>query len=197
MTTILVPGLRGPAPEHWQEHLARETGAIQLRTDRDPLDLPARIADLEEAVSGAASSAGPIVLVAHSAGVPTSLHWATGGGSADRIAAALLITPPTLSAELPAHYPRLAELAEAGWLPLPRSPLPFPTTVGVSDDDALGPAPEVLDLAGAWGAGVLRLGAVGHANPASGYGRWPRIAGLVEAVSRRGCAGAAPSATSW
>ncbi|OYO09869.1 hypothetical protein CGZ98_12125 [Enemella evansiae] len=197
MTTILVPGLRGPAPDHWQEHLARETGAVHLRTDRGPLELTARVTDLEEAVSGAASSAEPIVLVAHSAGVLTALHWAAGGGSTGRIAAALLITPPTLSAELPGHYPRLAELAGRGWLPLPRSPLPFPTSVGVSDDDALGPASEVLDLAAGWGAEVLRLGAVGHANPASGYGRWPQLAARVEAVSRRGSAGAAPSATSW
>ena len=41
MSLIFVPGLRGPAPDHWQERLAARTGAIHLRTDRAALDLDA------------------------------------------------------------------------------------------------------------------------------------------------------------
>jgi len=178
---ILVPGLRGPSPEHWQEHLARRPGAVHLRTDRDPLDLDTRCRDLEESV---AAASGPVILVAHSAGVLTLVHWAQrfGPRTTDRVTEALLVTPPTLRSELPAVYPRLAQLEAAGWLPIPKRPLPFAATVCLSDDDPLGPPEQVRDLAAAWGAVVLGLGRVGHANPASGLGPWPLMDSLVTAT---------------
>ncbi len=232
-SVILVPGLRGSAPDHWQEHLARETGAVHLRTDRAPLDLVARVHDLQDAV---AAAGGPVVLVAHSAGVLTLLHWAAGHGSVelataevgvagrgtadrgdgrgsaatpadptaarrgsaasaapsvDRVAGALLVTPPTLTEELPPVYPRRAELAGHGWLPLPVAPLPFPARVGASTTDPLGPVEQVRALAECWGADVLDLGDVGHANPASGLGRWPGLAAIVDSVVAVWLAGAA------
>ena len=187
MTVVMVPGLGGPAPEHWQERLVAELGAVptagpgvdrgavHLRTDRDPLDLDARMADLEAAVTAAS---GPVVLVAHSAGVVHTVQWATWG-SVDRVRATLLVTPPALHQELPAAYPRRAELRHHGYLPIPLVPLPFPAGVVVSDDDPLGPVTAVEALAEAWGARSVHVGAVGHANPASGYGPWPRMSALL------------------
>lgn len=175
---VMVPGLRGDAPDHWQQRLTEPLGALHLPTGRTPLDLDGRVADLAAAVE---ESDGPVVLVAHSAGVLTLLHWAAGAPAAAtaRVEHALLVTPPTLSAELPPVYPRLAELHDAGWLPVPESPLPFATTVLASDDDALGPRDEVTALAQGWGADLARAGAVGHANPASGHGDWPLVEDLV------------------
>ena len=180
MTLVLVPGLRGSAPDHWQELLAARPDAVHLRTDRGPLDLDARVADLDEAVVAADRP----ILVAHSAGVLTLLHWAARAPRSvtSRVVEAILVTPPTLSSELPPVYPRLAELADHGWLPVPTAALPFPATVGLSDDDPLGPAQEVRDLAAGWGAVVVELGAVGHANPASGHGPWPAMDTLIAAT---------------
>ncbi|MCA0323585.1 MAG: alpha/beta hydrolase [Actinobacteria bacterium] len=182
MTLVLVPGLRGSAPDHWQEHLAQPADAVHLRTDRGPLDLDARVADLDEAVT----SVDRPIIIAHSAGVLTLLHWAARAPRSvtSKVLEALLVTPPTLNAELPPVYPRLTELADHGWLPVPTQALPFPATVGLSDDDPLGPAGEVRDLAADWGAVVVELGAVGHANPASGHGPWPAMDTLVEATLR-------------
>ncbi|HET7397052.1 MAG TPA: alpha/beta hydrolase [Intrasporangium sp.] len=180
MTLILVPGLRGPAPDHWQEHLASRPDAVHLRTDREPLDLDTRVQDLDDAVAAADRP----ILIAHSAGVLTLLHWAAGAllSTTDRVVEALLVTPPTLGEELPPPYPRLAELSAHGWLPIPIGALPFAGTVCLSDDDPLGPVEEVRTLAAGWGAVVVELGAVGHANPASGLGPWPAMDTLVTAT---------------
>jgi predicted alpha/beta hydrolase family esterase len=35
-------------------------------------------------------------------------------------------------------------------------------------------------MAGDWGANLVELGAVGHLNPASGYGEWPRGETLIK-----------------
>lgn len=180
MSVILVPGLRGAAPDHWQERLAR-SGATHLPTERAPLDLAARVRDIEEAV---AAATGPVVLVAHSAGVLTAAHWAATG-SVERVSLALLVTPPTLTRELPAAYPRLAELRETGWLPIPQEPLPFPSRAILSDDDDLAPGDSALRLTRAWGATVVRAGCVGHANPAAGFGEWPQMRRLVEEAQAR------------
>lgn len=180
-TRILVPGMRGATPEHWQEILAPRPGFVHLRVDRAPMDLAARVADLEDAVRAASA---PVLLVAHSAGCLVAAHWASTSPSTDLVEAALFVTPPTLREELPAQYPRLAELQEAGWLPLPSAPLPLPVTIGLSDDDPLGRVDDVETLALTWGAEIARLGPVGHANPGSGHGRWPQIEELIDAIER-------------
>lgn len=176
---VLVPGLRGSAPDHWQERMAATTGATHLPVGRDPLDLDGRVGDLDAVVSSASDR---VLLVAHSAGVLTLLHWAAGASAEQcrRVAAALLVTPPTLRAELPPVYPRLSQMREAGWLPVPSGRLPFASTVLVSEDDALGPPDEVAELAESWGSALVPAGHVGHANPASGFGAWPFVEEVVE-----------------
>ncbi|KRE35720.1 hypothetical protein ASG73_13485 [Janibacter sp. Soil728] len=178
---VMVPGLRGDTPTHWQQVLTPALGATHLPTHRAPDDLAGRTADITASIE---SREGPVLLVGHSAGVLTILHWAqaAGAGLTGRVHAALLVTPPTLERELPEAYPRLEELRRTGWLPLPAGPLPFDSTVLVSDDDPLGPPEEVEALAGQWGSSVLGAGPVGHANPAAGFGDWPFVAECIRAV---------------
>ncbi|MFD0592281.1 RBBP9/YdeN family alpha/beta hydrolase [Catellatospora coxensis] len=126
---------------------------------------------------------GPVVIVAHSAGVLTTVHWAARSGSAHLIRAALLATPPDLGEPLPAEYPSLSELAEHGWLPIPRGPLLFPSIVAASSDDALGDPARVRALADAWGSRWHDLGPVGHLNPASGFGEWPEADSFLTRLS--------------
>ena len=116
---------------------------------------------------------GPVTIVAHSAGVLTTVHWAAQRTQTS-VVGALLVTPPDLAAPLPAPYPTLADLRVNGWLPIPRDPLPFPSIVAASADDALGHPDRVRALALAWGSRVHDLGPVGHLNPASGFGPWPQ-----------------------
>ncbi|WP_354638381.1 RBBP9/YdeN family alpha/beta hydrolase [Kitasatospora camelliae] len=179
---VIVPGLRGHVPDHWPTVLAEGLAAAgrDVRTvppltgDRDQLDREARVAALEETV---ARTPGPPILVAHSAGVMTTVHWAQR--SRRPVHGALLATPPDFDTPLPEGYPTPEALRHRGWTPTPRSALPFPSIVAMSDDDPLAPAHRVSALAAAWGSRLIGLGAVGHLNPASGYGPWVQAAELV------------------
>jgi uncharacterized protein len=94
----------------------------------------------------------------------------------------LLVTPPDLHCEWPAQYPSAEVLAENGWSPLPRGPLPFPSIVAASSNDHLASLDAVREMAHEWGGALVELGAVGHLNPASGYGDWPQAEELIQAL---------------
>ncbi|HVN33796.1 MAG TPA: alpha/beta hydrolase, partial [Casimicrobiaceae bacterium] len=121
--------------------------------------------------------AGPVVLVAHSAGVMITVHWAREHRRP--IKGALLAAPPDFETPLPEGYPTQQVLRDNGWLPTPRSPLPFPTIVAASTNDPLGRYERIAELAAAWGSQLVDVGAVGHLNPASGHGEWPRAEAFV------------------
>ncbi|WP_412750838.1 RBBP9/YdeN family alpha/beta hydrolase [Krasilnikovia sp. M28-CT-15] len=177
---ITVPGLRGHVEEHWQTRLAATVPHVRPvpPLGRQNPSLDERVVDLHEAVEAAD---GPVVIVAHSGGVITTIHWAARHAEsvAGRVRGALLATPPDLTAELPPEYPSLATLAGLGWLPIPLKPLPFPSIVALSSNDTLGDPVRVRAMAAAWGSRVHEIGPVGHLNPASGYGDWPQAEPLI------------------
>jgi predicted alpha/beta hydrolase family esterase len=178
-TTVIVPGLRGHVEDHWQTRLAaRLPGAVVVPSlDRDKRDLAGRVADLNQVVLEAGA---PVTIVAHSAGVLTTVHWARKHDLP--VHGALLATPPDLARPLPAEYPSLEELDESGWLPIPRERLRFPSILAASTDDALGDVDRVRALADAWGSRFIDIGPVGHLNPASGYGEWPGAEALLDVL---------------
>ena len=171
-TVVLVPGLRGHVEDHWQTHLAATLPGARTvpPLGRTNPALQARVTLLDQIVQDVA---GPVVLVAHSAGVLVTAHWAAQY-SPTRVVGALLATPPAFATPLPSEYPSIEELRAHGWLPIPRRPLPFPSILAVSTDDPLGNPVRMRALANAWGSRMRSLGAVGHLNPASGFGEWPR-----------------------
>jgi predicted alpha/beta hydrolase family esterase len=177
---ITVPGLRGHVDDHWQTRLAATMPNVwSVRPlGRDNPSLDDRVAALQGAV---AAAGGPVILVAHSAGVLTTVHWAARHGGPVR--GALLATPPDLASPLPAEYPSLAVLEQLGWLPIPRQPLPFPSIVAASTNDALGDPVRVKALADSWGSKFRDIGPVGHLNPASGYGDWPGAERLLDELN--------------
>ena len=177
-TVVLVPGLRRHVEDHWQTRLAASLPGARMvqplgRTDAG---LQARVTLLDQVVQDVA---GPVVIVAHSAGVLVTVHWAAQY-SPTRVVGALLATPPVLAAELPPEYPSIEQLRAHGWLPIPRMPLPFPSIVAASSNDPLGNPVRLLSLAASWGSRVHDLGAVGHLNPASGFGNWPEAVELID-----------------
>jgi predicted alpha/beta hydrolase family esterase len=185
-TVLIVPGLRDHVDAHWQTLLARELEARgrAVRTvppmGREDLGLDRKLEAIERA---AQEIEGPIVVVAHSGGCVMLAHWAQR--TTRPVLGALLAAPPDFDTAMPEGYPTLAALDAAGWLPVPRAPLPFPSIVAASQDDPLGRFTRVADLAAGWGSELVDLGEVGHLNPASGFGPWPRAHEFIATLAAR------------
>ncbi|MBM7368955.1 RBBP9/YdeN family alpha/beta hydrolase [Gordonia hydrophobica] len=175
-TYVIVPGLRGHVEEHWQTLLAGELpdALIVPPLEENPIDLTARLSALESTV---AAATGPVILVAHSAGVPTVVYWAQQ--TTQSVAGALLATPPDLRRPMAAPHPSPEQLADGGWGEVPMTPLPWPSIVVASTDDPLASVEAVTGFAEAWGSRLVDAGAVGHLNPTAGYGPWPQATELL------------------
>jgi predicted alpha/beta hydrolase family esterase len=180
-TVLFVPGLRDHVEDHWQTILARKLEGSRTvpPLQSDKLSLQARVAALQAALQ---SIEGPVVLAAHSAGVAIAVHWAMR--HARPIKGALLAAPPDLESPLPAGYPTLEALDANGWLPIPRKALPFPAIVAASTNDPLCAFERAEAYASAWGARFLDVGAVGHLNPAAGFGEWAQAETLLQELDR-------------
>jgi uncharacterized protein len=175
-TILIVPGLRDHVEEHWQTHLQRKLPNARSvpPLEHDKLSRTARVAALDKALS---EIEGPVILVAHSAGVMITVHWAQQHRRP--IHGALLAAPADLESPMPAGYPSQNAIREAGWLPIPRAPLPFPSIVAASTNDPLGDFDRMHRLAEDWGSRFVNIGAAGHLNPAAGYGEWPQAESLI------------------
>lgn len=180
-TVLIVPGLRDHVPEHWQTLLQARLGKVRsvppLQIDK--LSCSARVEAIEREL---ASIDGPVILVAHSAGVLMVAHWAARYQRP--IKGALLAAPPDLDTDWPASYPTPDTLRANGWAPLPSGRLPFPSLAAASRNDHLAGFEAVARMADEWGSELVDLGAVGHLNPVSGFGPWPHAEALIQQLDR-------------
>lgn len=183
-TVLIVPGLRDAAPQHWQTLLearlqAEGRAVVSVPPmGREDLDCRAKVEAIERTAQGVQ---GPIVIVAHSGGCVMLVHWAQR--TRRPVLGALLATPPDFEQAMPEGYPTIAQLQAGGWLPVPRAKLPFRSLVAASRNDPLGRFGRVAELAREWGSDLVDLGEVGHLNPASGYGEWPRVDEFIAQLS--------------
>ncbi|MGY2185277.1 RBBP9/YdeN family alpha/beta hydrolase [Pseudomonas sp. SDO5591_S426] len=180
-TVLIVPGLREHVAEHWQTlleaRLAKVRSVPPLETDK--LDCAARVRAIQHELE---QIDGPVILVAHSAGVLMVAHWAAQ--YSHPIKGALLAAPPDLDAVWPPNDPSSETLRSQGWNPLPQGPLPFRSIVAGSTNDHLASLSAVSRMAENWGAELLDLGEVGHLNPAAGFGHWAQAEALILQLDR-------------
>ncbi|MDB4971950.1 MAG: hypothetical protein JWN48_291 [Myxococcaceae bacterium] len=175
MTTILiVPGLGGSGPLHWQTlwelHDARAVRVEQHDWDRPVCSEWSDV--LERAVTHAPES---VVLVAHSLGAVLVAHWAARG-SVSKVKGALLVAPPDVESR-----ERVPEVVQH-FAPIPRQPLPFPSIVVGSRDDEYACIDCPRQLAEAWGARFVDVGERGHINADSNLGEWPEGRALLQTL---------------
>ncbi|VVN87032.1 hypothetical protein PS718_01576 [Pseudomonas fluorescens] len=180
-TVLIVPGLREHVAEHWQTLL--HTRLCKVRSvpplEADKLDCSKRVEAIQHTL---AQIDGPVILVAHSAGVLMVAHWAARHSRS--IKGALLVAPPDLDAEWPQGYPSAATLRSQGWAPLPNGRLPFRSLLVASTNDHLASLEAATHMAEGWGSELLNFGEVGHLNPAAGYGHWPQAEALILELDR-------------
>lgn len=180
-TVLIVPGLRDHVADHWQTLLAAKLRKVCSvpPLEHDKLSCAARVDAIDRALQ---DIEGPVVIVAHSAGAMMVAHWAATRNTRD-IRGALLAVPADLETPMPAGYPTTGVLGSNGWLPVPRAELPFPSIVAASSNDPLACLDRTRELAQCWGSRLVELGAVGHLNPNSGFGEWPRAEELIRELS--------------
>nr|WP_160167053.1 alpha/beta hydrolase [Rhizobium sp. PDO1-076] len=161
---LIVPGYTNSGPEHWQSRWETKLSTAR-RVEQAEWSKPVRedwVARLVEEVN---ASTRPVVLVAHSLGVPTVLHAVPA--LKQRIAGAFLVAPPDVAnSEI-----RPKHLMTFG--PYPRAPLPFPSIMVASRNDPFGTYEHAEDVAKCWGSMLVDAGESGHINAESGHGPWP------------------------
>ncbi|MGV1869160.1 RBBP9/YdeN family alpha/beta hydrolase [Agrobacterium rosae] len=161
---LIVPGYTNSGPEHWQSRWQEKLSTAR-RVEQAEWSKPVKddwVAKLVEEVNACKR---PVVLVAHSLGVPTVIHALPQ--IKDKIAGAMLVSPPDVAN--PAIKPK--HLMTFG--PYPRDPLPFPTITIASRNDPFGSYEHAGDIANAWGSTLIDAGMSGHINKESGHGPWP------------------------
>lgn len=174
-TLLIVPGWNGSDADHWQSRWEGRLSTAR-RVEQADFARPDRAAWVEALRAAVAAAEKPVVVVAHSLGVPTLVH-AAPGLPAGKVAGAFLVAPPDLDAADPLF---------ATFAPVPRAPLPFPALVVASRNDPFCAYAHAQELAEAWGAELVDAGEAGHINPASGFGPWPegsmRLLGFLKSL---------------
>jgi hypothetical protein len=164
MTPILiVPGLGGSGPHHWQTYLERSFPGTS-RVHQDDWERPDRAAWTERLTAAIAASPGAVV-VAHSLGCAVVAHAAAAQGDLP-VAAALLVAPADVDRER-------AAACLWGFAPMPCMPLRFRSIVVASSDDPYVTLAHARACADGWGAEFVVAGALGHINVDAGLGPWP------------------------
>ncbi|HUJ38819.1 MAG TPA: alpha/beta hydrolase [Hyphomicrobium sp.] len=170
---LMVPGLNGSAPDHWQSRWERNLRTAR-RVEQDDWDRPDKDLWVGSVIRAVAASARPAVLVAHSLGVH-AVAYAAEKLPQGAVSGAFLVAPPDL--DNPQRFP--AEINETwpadgfGFSPVPMRRLTFPSLLLASASDPFCTLERAQEFAAAWGAGLVDIGPAGHINAASGYGPWP------------------------
>jgi predicted alpha/beta hydrolase family esterase len=173
---LIIPGLGGSGPEHWQSLWQSRLPDVRRveQADWDKPDRAGWIAQLDAAVASAKS---PPVLVAHSLSCALVACWAESHKRP--VHGALLVAPADVDSDT--RTPPDAHV----FRPMPMQRLPFPTIVAASRDDPYVALQRALDMAKAWGAELVDIGDAGHINTNAGYGEWPEGEQLLALLLHR------------
>ena len=166
---LILHGLQGSGPGHWQTWLAarlRAAGARVAYPDLPDADMPSPRAWREALEREIGVLPGAAVVVCHSLACILWLHHvAEGGAQAERV---LLVAPPSEASGV-------QEIASF-------FPVPLPAVTGArivcSDNDPYCPE----GAASLYSLPADVLAGQGHINPDAGYGDWP----AAEAWAREG-----------
>ena len=161
---LIIPGYTNSGPDHWQSRWEAKLSTAR-RVEQAEWSKPVRedwAARIAEEVN---KSTRPVVLVAHSLGVPSLLHAIPQFEKP--VAGAFLVAPPDVTNTdiRPKHLMTFG--------PYPREPLPFPSVTVASRNDPFGTYEHADEIAASWGSLLVDAGESGHINADSGHGPWP------------------------
>ena len=170
MRILIVPGLNGSGPGHWQTLWEEKYGCerVEQRDWGNP-DIVEWVSTLNTVITARSERN---IIVAHSLGCLAVAHWANSyPEKTGKIQSALMVAPPNveLSSYIPEKLRRFAT----------HNVIPFPSVLVGSENDHYMTLASVQRLADHWGSRFVNAGAVGHINPDSGHGPWPRGEALL------------------
>jgi len=177
MTDVLIlPGLFGSGEGHWQHHWLHDQPDCRYvgQDDWDHPNLDSWLLRLEAALE----EAGEAYLVAHSLGCLLAARLA-GRNAAFRVKGALLVAPCDLQTTEMMHP---GQISFGG---MPMAPLPFPSIVVGSMNDAYMTVDRLALFGRLWNAETRNIGLAGHINVASGFGRWRNGYRLLEVLKAK------------
>jgi predicted alpha/beta hydrolase family esterase len=188
MAILLVPGLHGSGPAHWQT-IWEQDDARCSKVELGRWDDPHRNTWINNLNLAIRQAARPVVLVAHSLGCLTVAWWAhfehqawAERGGVSPVKAALLVAPPEVD-----FFPLDERVAR--FAPTPAGPLPFPSRLIASRNDPWIGFHTAQALARRWGSDFVDAGELGHINADSRLGDWSfgreQLAGLMSADQPR------------
>jgi uncharacterized protein len=165
MTILIVPGLNGSGPGHWQtlwEHQYRFK-----RVEQRDWENPDAVVWVETLDAAIREQSEKVIIIAHSLGCWATIRWAASvADSKDRVQSALLVAPPDI--ESSALLPKSA--FEFGYRQ--KGSLPFPSILVGSENDPHMLLDRARELAVSTGSCFVNAGFVGHINIDSGHGPW-------------------------
>lgn len=163
---LIVPGLGGSGPAHWQTHWENELDHA-ARVDLGDWDLPHRNTWVNKLNLAIHRAGRPVILVAHSLGCLAVAWWAhyERPERDGPVRGAMLVAPPEAD-----FFPRDERLSP--FAPVPVDPLPFPSVLVASRNDPWMNFHTAEWLAGHWKSDLVDLGEAGHINADSGLGLW-------------------------
>jgi hypothetical protein len=176
MTVLIVPGLYGSEPAHWQSRWEAEVAQAE-RVQQDDWGAPQLEAWVDTLRRHVLKRPGAI-LVGHSLGSTLIAHLAARHPGLP-IGGALLVAPadPELRAS------RIRGIAAFG--PVPDEPFGFPAIVVASRTDPYMEIERARVIANMWEAAFVDAGDAGHINVASGHGGWPEGLRLLDQLQLR------------
>ena len=162
MRKVMIPGIGGSGPEHWQTRWEANDPTFTrfAPTSWDEPDLNDWTASIQRAVEGSVA-----ILVAHSLGCLAAVHWARV--HPEHAGALFLVAVPDPGG--PQFPPQADSFAGVDLA----SPLGVPVVCVVSDNDPYCSPESALRIVKGLGADEVSAGASGHLNVASGLGDWP------------------------
>lgn len=172
---LIVPGWQDSGPDHWQSRWERNLKTAR-RVIQEDWNNPSVEAWGDRIAKFAGGATQPVVVVAHSLGVPAVVFAADKLKSKGVIGAFLVAPadvefahfwPDTGGERWPPHN------GHGGFDRMPGNKLPFPSQLVVGNNDLYCAFPRAQALAKAWGSRLTDAGETGHINVASGHGPWP------------------------
>lgn len=177
---LIVPGWQDSGPEHWQTRWEKnlKTARRVIQDDWDNPDVEAWGDKIAKFAGGATQ---PVVIVAHSVGVP-AVVFAANKLKLKGVIGAFLVAPADV--EFAHFWPDTGgerwppAKGHGGFAAMPENTLPFASQLVVANNDLYCSFSRAEYLAGKWGSKLTDAGETGHINVASGHGPWPE--GLLQ-----------------